>query len=98
MGKLGDRRSLSPLEGLQDPELLMFMIETVLGVFMGTDEHGEPVHKQIVFLGVDDGALMLFGGVEVVVGDTIEMLGASTGSQPAPRSHCCRRDPVSMTC
>ena len=57
-----------------------FMLKNMIGVRMGVDEKGEPVHKTLVFQAIIDGGLSLFGGLAVTVGDQIELLESGDAS------------------
>lgn len=54
-------------------EWMSFMGQHPIGVPMGTDEAGHTVYKQCVG-GAMAGTFQLFGGLEVAVGDTLELL------------------------
>ena len=71
-------------DGNPDPMMMQqamgFMLKNMIGVRMGVDEKGEPVHKTLVFQAIIDGGLSLFGGLAVTVGDQIELLESGDAS------------------
>mgnify|MGYP006148718455 CR=1 FL=1 len=61
-----------------DPSKMMEWMSFIglrpLGVPMGVDESGKTVYKQMICVNLTDGAMQLFGGLEIHEGDTIELL------------------------
>ena len=69
-------RSFEPIseDNLNSMEDLAWWCSIMFGMVMGEDESGETVHKQLVVVAVEEGSLVLFGGVEVSVGAVLERL------------------------